>query len=60
MSTSGVSFDVMDRSIEKAISDAKNRYGVQTLYDVRIDRHVLSILGIYTKTTTIIHAKGIR
>jgi hypothetical protein len=58
--TSGLSFDVMDRSIEKAIDDAKNRYGVQTLYDVRIDRHVLSILGIYTKTTTIVHAKGIR
>jgi hypothetical protein len=58
--TSGVSFDVMDRSIEKAITDAKNRYSVQTLYDVRIDRHVLSILGIYTVTTTIVHAKGIR
>jgi hypothetical protein len=54
------SLDVMDRSIEKAIDDAKDRYGVQTLYDVRIDRHVLSILGIYTKTTTLIHAKGIK
>jgi hypothetical protein len=54
------SLDVMDRSIEKAIDDAKSRYGVQTLYDVRIDRHVFSILGIYTTTTTLIHAKGIR
>jgi hypothetical protein len=54
------SLDVMDRSIEKAIDDAKSRYGVQTLYDVRIDRRVLSILGIYTKTTTVVHAKGIR
>ncbi|MCI0529014.1 MAG: TRL-like family protein [Nitrospira sp.] len=58
--TSGVSFDVMDRSIDKAIDDAKSRYGTQTLYDVRIDRHVFSILGIYTKTTTIVHAKGIK
>ena len=56
----GVSFDVMDRSIEKAIADAKDRYGVQTLYDVRIDRNLFSILGVYSKTTTIIHAKGIR
>ncbi len=54
------SLDIMDRSIEKAMDDAKNRYGVQTLYDVRIDRHVFSILGIYTKTTTLVHAKGIR
>ncbi|MGH7272915.1 MAG: hypothetical protein ACREIQ_00440 [Nitrospiria bacterium] len=54
------SLDVMDRSIEKAITDAKNRYGVQTLYDVRIDRHLFSILGIYQKTSTIIHAKGIK
>ncbi len=54
------SLDVMDRSIEKAIDDAKSRYGVQTLYDVRIDRHVLSILGIYIKTTTLVHAKGIK
>ena len=58
--TSGVSFDVMDRSIEKAIDDAKTRYGVQTLYDVRIDRRLFSILGIYSRTTTIVHAKGIR
>ncbi len=54
------SLDVMDRSIEKAITDAKDRYGVQTLYDVRIDRHVFSVLGIYTVTTTIVHAKGIK
>jgi hypothetical protein len=58
--TTGLSFDVMDRSVEKAIADAKNRYGVQILYDVRIDKHLFSILGIYTRTTTIIHAKGIR
>jgi hypothetical protein len=58
--TSGVSFDVMDRSIEKAIADAQTRYGVRTLYDVRIDRNLFSILGIYNRTTTIIHAKGIR
>ena len=58
--TSGVSFDVMDRSIEKAIADAKDRYGVKTLYDVRINKHVFSIFDIYTVTTTIVHAKGIR
>ncbi len=58
--TSGISIDVMDRSVQKAIEDARERYGVGHLYDVRIDKHQFSILGIYTKTTTVIHAKGIR
>ena len=58
--TSGFSFDIMDRSIQKAVEDAKERYHVEALYDVRIDINLFSILGIYNKATTIIHAKGIK
>ncbi|HUK55928.1 MAG TPA: hypothetical protein VLY20_04650 [Nitrospiria bacterium] len=58
--TSGLSVDVKDRSIRAAIEDAKKRYGVGHLYDVRIDVRYFSILGVYNKTTTIIHAKAVR
>ncbi len=58
--TSGVSFDWKDRGVQDAIKAAKKRYRVDLLYDVRIDVNYFSILGIYNKTTTIIHAKGIR
>jgi hypothetical protein len=58
--TSGLSIDIKDRSIRAALRDAKARYGVRNLYDIRIDLRIFSILGIYNKTTTIVHAKAIR
>lgn len=58
--TTGFSFDLNDRGVQEAIADAKRRHGVQILYDVRIDMHLFSIFGLYSKTTTIVHAKGIR
>lgn len=58
--TSGLSIDINDRGIRAALRDAKERYGVRNLYDIRIDLRIFSILGIYNKTTTIIHAKAIR
>jgi len=58
--TSGLSVDLYDRSIRAAIEDAKTRYGVRNLYDIRIDVRYFSILGIYNKTTTIVHAKAVK
>lgn len=58
--TSGISVDIKDRGVQMAIADAKERYGVDVLYDIRIDVNIFSILGVYNKTTTMIHAKGFR
>jgi len=58
--TSGLSVDLNDRSIRAAVEDAKTRYGVRNLYDIRIDVRYFSILGIYNKTTTIVHAKAVK
>ncbi|HIB53259.1 MAG TPA: hypothetical protein EYO39_00290 [Nitrospirales bacterium] len=59
-----LSADFGDRGVQEAIADAKNRYGVRDLYDVRIDRKRFSLLCIvifcaYSKITTIVHAKGV-
>lgn len=52
-----------DRGVQEAIADAKNRYGVRGLYDVRIDRKRFSLCMLifcaYSKITTIVHAKGV-
>jgi len=58
--TSGLSVDLYDRSIRAALDDATARYGVRHFYDIRIDLHIFSILGIYNTATTIVHAKAIR
>jgi hypothetical protein len=58
--TSGLSVDLYDRSIRAALDDATARYGVHHFYDIRIDLHIFSILGIYNTATTIVHAKAIR
>ena len=56
--------DVGDRGVQDAIADAKHRYGVSEVYDVRIDRKRFSILCVavfcaYSRITTIVHAKGV-
>ena len=56
--------DFGDRGVQEAIADAKSRYGVRELYDVRIDRKRFSLLCIvifcaFSKITTIVHAKGV-
>ena len=58
--TSGLSVDLNDRSIRAAVEDAKARFGIQNLYDIRIDVRYFSILGIYNTTTTIVHAKAVK
>jgi hypothetical protein len=58
--TSGLSVDLNDRSIRSALEDARKRSGVRYLYDIRIDVRYFSILGIYNKTTTIVHAKAVK
>jgi hypothetical protein len=57
---SGFSLDLYDRGIRAALADARARYGVSHFYDIRIDLHIFSILGIYNTSTTIVHAKAIR
>ncbi len=59
-----LSADFGDRGVREAIADAKKRYSVRDLYDVRIDRKRFSLLCIvifcaYSKITTIVHAKGV-
>jgi len=59
-----LSVDFGDRGVREAIADAKSRYGVRDLYDVRIDRKRFSLLCIvifcaYSEITTIVHAKGV-
>lgn len=59
-----LSADFGDRGVREAIADAKKRYGVGELYDVRIDRKRFSLLCVvifcaYSKITTIVHAKGV-
>lgn len=49
-----------DRGITQAILDAKERYQVDYVFDVRIDENLVSYLFLYNKITTIIHAKGVR
>jgi len=58
--TSGLSVDLYDRGIRAALDDAAARFGVHHFYDIRIDLHIFSILGIYNTQTTIVHAKAIR
>jgi len=58
--TSGFSVDMKDRSIRTALEDARKRYNVRHLYDIRIDELYFSILGIYNTRTTIVHAKAVR
>ena len=58
--TSGLSVDLEDRSIRTALEDARKRYNVRNLYDIRIDEHYFSILGIYNTRTTIVHAKAVK
>jgi hypothetical protein len=58
--TSGLSVDLDDRSVRAALADARKRYNVRNLYDLRIDEHYFSILGIYNTRTTIVHAKGVK
>ena len=59
----GLSFDFGDRGVQAAIEDAKHRYGVHALYDVRIDKKLFSVcfLGVcpYSKVTTTVHGKGV-
>ena len=60
----GLSADFGDRGVQEAIADAKSRYGVRDLYDVRIDRKRFSVLCLvkfcaYSKITTIVHARGV-
>ena len=59
----GLSIDLGDRGVQAAIEDAKRRYGVRALYDVRIDKKLFSVcfLGVcpYSKVTTIVHGKGV-
>ena len=59
-----LSADFGDRGVREAIADAKKRYNVRDLYDVRIDRKRFSlfcivIFCVYSKITTIVHAKGV-
>ena len=58
--TSGLSVDLDDRSVRTALEDARRRYDVRHLYDIRIDIHYFSILGIYNTRTTIVHAKAVK
>jgi len=58
--TSGLSVDMADRSIRSALEDARKRFGVRNLYDIRIDERYFSILGIYNTRTTIVHAKAVK
>ncbi|HEX9757018.1 MAG TPA: hypothetical protein VGB26_04370 [Nitrospiria bacterium] len=58
--TSGFKVEFGDRGIAQAISDAKDRYQVDYVFDVRIDLNIVTYLILYNKITTVIHAKGIR
>ncbi len=62
--TGSLSVDFGDRGVKEAIADAKSRYSVRDLYDVRIDRKRFSVLCLvtfcaYSKITTIVHARGV-
>ena len=57
---SGVKIEFGNRGIEQAISDAKERYQVDNVFDVRIDLNIVTYLFVYNRITTEIHAKGIR
>jgi len=56
----GLAVNLEDRSVRAALDDARKRYGVRNLYDIRIDLHFFSILGIYNTRTTIVHAKAVK
>ncbi len=46
---------------EKALKDLhKNHPGIRGIFDVKIDTHVLSILGIYKRTCTEIFARAFK
>lgn len=57
------SVDVGDRGIEEALEDARRQYGVDKLYDVRIDKKLFEVcivvVCLYSKTTTLVYAKGV-
>lgn len=46
---------------EKALKDLHEKYpGIRGIFDVKIDTHILSILGIYKRTCTEILARAFR